>query len=83
MKRAVRVFLEYYRNGFAGIVSSFLVLTALVLRKACMIRDLEMRLDVFELGINMHKIPVGKYTALLGRDLKGDSKMLAELRVLL
>lgn len=67
MKRTVRVFLEYYRNGFAGIVSSFLILTALVLRKACMIRDLEMRKDIFELDVNMHKISIGRYTSLLGR----------------
>lgn len=83
LKRSIKVFLEYYRNGFAGIVSSYLIITILTLRKAYMIKDLECGIDIFDLGINMANVPVKKYIALISHDLKSETRMIVELRNLI
>lgn len=77
------MFLEYYRNGFAGIVSSYLIITVLALRKAYMIKDLECGVDIFGLDINMANVPVEKYVAIVSHDLKSETRMIAELRNLI
>lgn len=40
IKRSIKKMLEYYKTGFAGIVSSYLLVTIVTLRKAYMIKDL-------------------------------------------
>lgn len=83
LKKSIKVFLEYYRNGFAGIVSSYLIITILALRKAYMIKDLECGIDIFDLNINMANVPVKKYIALISHDLKSETRMIVELRNLI
>ena len=67
LKKSLRVFLEYYRNGFAGIVASYLLALILTIRKAYMIRDLECHLDIFQLGIDMANINTKKYIPLIAK----------------
>lgn len=38
LKKSIKEFLSYYKNGFAGIISSFLLALIVTLRKAYMIR---------------------------------------------
>ena len=65
LKRSIKIFLEYYKNGFAGIVSSYLIVVTLTLKKAYMIKDLERGTDIFELDINMKNVPVSKYVNII------------------
>lgn len=83
LKKAIKVFLEYYHNGFAGVVSSYLIVTILTLRKAYMIKDLECGIDIFELGISMVNVPVNKYIAIISSQLKKQARMIVELRTII
>ena len=40
LKKAVKVFLVYYKGGFSGVISAYLTALVLTLRKAYMIQDL-------------------------------------------
>jgi hypothetical protein len=62
------------------VVSSFLLATVLTLRKVYMIKDLEERVDVFELEISMENVPVSKYVAILKGELMSETRMIVELR---
>jgi len=67
LKKSLRVFLEYYRNGFAGIVASYLVALILTLRKAYMIKDLECHADIFQLDIDMDHVNTKKYVQIIAK----------------
>jgi hypothetical protein len=40
LKKSIKEFLSFYKNGFAGIISSFLIVVIVTLRKAYMIKEL-------------------------------------------
>jgi len=63
------VFLTYYRGGFSGIVSSYLVAMVLTLKKAYMIQDLQCGKDIFELNIDMTNVNVRKYIAIISQGI--------------
>ena len=48
-----------------------------------MIRDLGNGIDVFDLEINMTKVNVKSYIAVIAKELKHETKMVAELKILL
>lgn len=77
------MFLEYYRNGFAGIVASYLLALNLTLRKAYMIKDLHSQVDIFQLDIDMRHVDTKKYVPLIAKEMKTEARMVVELRTLL
>ena len=79
IKRCLKHFLSYYKNGFSGIISAYLLALTLTLRKAYMIRDLESGEDIFQLG-SSSKISLTKYLNYLKKDLSSQAKMVVELR---
>lgn len=70
LKKSLRVFLQYYKGGFAGIVASYLIATTLTLRKAYMIKDLNSGIDIFQLDIDMVNIKVKKYVQLIAHEMR-------------
>lgn len=73
-------FISSYKGSFAGIVSSFLLSMVVTLRKAYLIRELEMRNDVFGLGYDLTGLNSEKYIRYLKRDLRSEARMIAEFR---
>jgi hypothetical protein len=83
MKKSIRVFLQYYKNGFAGIVSAYLIALILTLKKAYMIKDLECGIDIFQLDIDMVNVNVKRYIPMIAREMQNEAKRVVELRMLL
>lgn len=69
LKKAVKVFLTYYKGGFSGIISAYLTALVLTLRKAYMIQDLECGIDIFQLDIDMVNVNVRRYISIVTQGL--------------
>lgn len=62
--------MQYYRNGFSGIVASYLLALILTLRKAYMIKDLECHVDIFQLDISMSHVNTKKYVPIIAKEMR-------------
>ena len=80
LKKSIKEFLSFYKNKHAGIISSYLLVLVLTLKKAYMIRALQSEEDIFELDIDMGKVSINKYVSYLKSEMRNEAKMIVQLR---